>query len=186
MDIIITGYAGFDGSLSIYENEEYNRELMEQYNNCFFGVFKAGRKLIEKEETEMNDLFKKYKEKGLAEDCSDGGVLKTLWNLLKANKKGASYSQRLIPVMQQTIEICELYELNPYRLGSGSCKVWLTANSGEIISKARSVGLPAEIIGYAEKGLAIKRTDGSETAYLLRPQPDEILKMAELLRKAED
>ncbi len=186
MDIIITGYAGFDGSLSIYENEEYNREILEQYNSCFFGVFKTGRNLIENERLGMKALFGKYKEKGLAEDCSDGGVLKALWNILKLNKKGASYSQRLIPVMQQTIEICELYELNPYRLDSESCKVWLTDNSGEIISMANSIGLPAVIIGYTEKGLAIKRVDGSETAYLLRPKSDELLKMTKLCRKTED
>ncbi|MDO4438036.1 MAG: hypothetical protein Q4B86_01115 [Eubacteriales bacterium] len=186
MDIIVTGYAGFDGSLDIYENEEYNREIREQYNSCFFGIFKTGRKLIETEKSEMEDLFVKYKNEGLAEDCSDGGVLKALWNVLKANKKGASYSQRLIPVMQQTIEICEMYELNPYRLDSSSCKVWLTTDSGEIISRAENAGIPAKIIGYTEKGLAIKRIDGSETAYLLKPKQDELLKMTKLHRKADD
>lgn len=47
-----------------------------------------------------------------------GGVLAGLWKMAEAGETGIQADLRKIPVRQETIEICERFDLNPYRLFS--------------------------------------------------------------------
>lgn len=50
----------------------------------------------------------------------EGGILAALWNISGAYEQGISFSLLKIPVSQEIIEVCELFDLNPYRLRSAS------------------------------------------------------------------
>ena len=63
------------------------------------------------------------------EFAGEGGVLAALWNFSGIYCTGLDVDLRLFPVHQAAIEICELFELNPYRLYSENC-VLLAADSG--------------------------------------------------------
>ena len=40
MDIVVTGYAGFEGSKAIYNDKVLGSKLKERYSESFFGVFR--------------------------------------------------------------------------------------------------------------------------------------------------
>lgn len=43
-----------------------------------------------------------------------GGVLGGLWNMLEQINAGMEIDLRKIPIRQETVEICEFFDLNPY------------------------------------------------------------------------
>ncbi len=173
MNIVVTGYAGLSGSLTILKNEECREKLLKRYSKSFFGVLEN-----HKEQTALtgglDGLFRSAEAEGLAEDAADGGVLSALWRLLKRNHTGGCYSQKAIPVLQQTIEICELFGINPYRLSSAGCRVWLLEDTGLIAGEAAPAGVPLSVIGFTSKGVAIRRTDTEGDSSLRRPGGDEL------------
>lgn len=178
----MTGYAGLDGSRKIYQHMEYRRKLLMKYSECFFGVLESRPEMAfadgSGEDSALRQRFLKEKEKGLAADAADGGVLAALWHLLKSRKLGGTYDLSKIPVLQQTIEVCEMFELNPYRLYAPSCRVWLAQEPGEILSDAAGAGVPFAVIGYTAGGVAIRRTDTDVPSSLRRPEGDELYRLS--------
>ncbi len=113
------------------------------------------------------------------EYVEEGGVLAALWNISGAYEQGITFSLLKMPVRQELIEVCELLDLNPYRLWCGDC-VLVVANHGEdMVQGLAEFGIRAAVIGKVEKGIARKMTGVGGTGYLERPQPDEIYKLIE-------
>ncbi len=111
------------------------------------------------------------------EYIEEGGILAALWNLSGAYGQGMTFSLLKFPVKQEIIEVCELLDLNPYRLWSGEC-ILMAANHGEdLVARLAEEGIRAKVIGKVEKGIARKMTGVGGTGYLERPQPDEIYKL---------
>ena len=113
------------------------------------------------------------------EFIAEGGILAALWNLSGAYEQGITFSLLKIPVRQEIIEICELLDLNPYRLWSGECVLMTSDHGWDMVDQLREQGIRAAVIGKVEKGIARKMTGVSGTGYLERPQPDEIYKITE-------
>lgn len=124
--------------------------------------------------TELDRLYLKAFDEGRAADGSAGGVLAALWRVLKASRSGGMYSQRSIPILQQTIELCEMFELNPYRLHAPECRIWVTDDTGAVMRAAAGAGVPFGVIGFTSKGAAIRRTDTETDSSLRRPEGDEL------------
>ena len=111
------------------------------------------------------------------EYVEEGGILAALWNISGAYGKGITFSLLKMPVRQEFIEVCELFDLNPFRLWCGDC-VLAAANHGEdMVHELAEQGIFAAVIGKVEKGIARKMTGVGGTGYLERPQPDEIYKL---------
>ena len=150
-----------------------------KYSERFFGVLESGFCSISAaEQTEagikLEERFLRAKADGLAGEGTEGGVLAALWRVLKARRMGGSYDLRAIPVLQQTIEICEMFALNPYRLYAPSCRVWLADQPGEILRDAAGAAVPSAVIGSTAGGAAIWRTDTEVPSSLRRPEKDEM------------
>jgi hydrogenase maturation factor len=98
----------------------------------------------------------------------------TVWNLSGAYGLGVEVVLRDIPLRQETIEICQRLELNPYRLyGAGS---WLLAspNGGRLVKNLEKLGIPAAVMGRVTGGNARAVIHGETVAYLERPRRDEL------------
>lgn len=111
------------------------------------------------------------------EPVEEGGVLAALWNLSGAYLQGISFSLPMIPVSQEIVELCEYFDLNPYRLSSGECLLAAAENGGALVLAAEEAGILAAVIGRAEPGIARRMYGLGTTGYLERPQPDEIEKL---------
>ena len=181
MDIVVIGYAGLSGSLEIYKLKR--EALRARYCSRFLRPFEEG-KLVFPDEAVLEESLRR----GLIsyiEAADEGGVMAALWRVLDKAKKGCEYSQRKIPVLQQTVEICELYGINPYRLSSKGCFVCLCNNERELsayLEMSGCEGLVSTYIGRTDSTKARKRTDGEETAFLRRPEPDEVLRFKDKIK----
>ena len=45
----------------------------------------------------------------------EGGFLSALWKMAEASGAGLSADLRSVPIRQETIEICEIFDVNPYK-----------------------------------------------------------------------
>ena len=105
----------------------------------------------------------------------DGGIMTALWILAGYSGAGMRVGLRDIPVKQETIEICEVLEINPYHLLSGGCTLMTADNGYRLCADLKELGFEAAVIGHitADKDKAIINGDG--IGFLNRPQTDEYI-----------
>lgn len=107
-------------------------------------------------------------------EVSRGGILASLWKISEDSGTGLEADACLIPIRQETVEICEFFDLNPYRL---LCRnVWIagTAGSWRILRDIKKLGLPCAVIGTVTTGPARMLKGTAGWRYLERPMPDEL------------
>ena len=113
-------------------------------------------------------------------DVSRGGIFGALWEMAERAGVGLTVDLRKIPVKQETIEICEFFELNPYELLSGGCLL-MTADNGEALTEALAAAdIPAAVIGRTTDGHDRVIWNEDEKRYLDKPKADQIYSADEL------
>ena len=111
------------------------------------------------------------------EPAGEGGILTAIWNLTGAYETGVKFYLRQIPMRQETVEVCERLELNPYRLYSRGCVLLTADNGGQLVRILAEKHIPAQVIGRVNKGIAREMIVQEGRGFLERPQPDEITKV---------
>ena len=99
---------------------------------------------------------------------SFGGVTAALWILGEKLQTGLAVDLRAVPIRQETVEICEELDLDPYELrGDGA---WLIAvkDAEEAVLRCRILGIPAVKIGETTADTARVLTCGEIVRYLER------------------
>lgn len=147
MDIVMTKWAGVEGtSILAAEGEKqllsyYRKELVEEGKKYgdYLSVVKDSQIAMKHHVAAMHDV-------------TEGGIMGALWELGEKANLGMIVDQDLIPIRQETIEICEYFDLNPYMLiGSGSLLV-ITNESEAMIANLSKQGITATVIGQMTKG----------------------------------
>lgn len=109
-------------------------------------------------------------------DASEGGILAALWELAESSGVGLSIDLRKIPIRQETVEICEFCEVNPYMLASSGCLVLAADHGQSLADRLAAERIPAAVIGRATAGRDRLLYNGDEKRYLDKPAQDEIYK----------
>ena len=166
-DLVVAGNPGLAGAAVIAER--FHSHLKTWFSGEYLEELEAaGQKAEGALEPVLAELASEITE---AEPIGEGCVLKAIWNLT-----GARFALRQIPVTQATVEICERFELNPYRLYSSSCALLASENGGRLAEKLKARGIEAAVIGAVRKGIAREMIVQEGQGFLERPQPDELLK----------
>lgn len=117
--IIMIGYAGLMGTdiIARSKKDELGKRFAYSYiEGAYFN----------KEEYSVRDkvrfLIDTFGENVLyMHDVSHGGIYGALWQLGVKIKHGISINHADIPIKQETVEICEFFDINPYMLdGTGA------------------------------------------------------------------
>ncbi len=104
----------------------------------------------------------------------EGGVFGGLWELAAANGVGLVVDLKRIPVRQETIEVCEYFDLNPYELLAGGSLLIVTSNGGELVHELEKTGVPAAVIGRTTQGNDRIVCHGEESRFLEPSCSDQI------------
>ncbi len=170
-DLVAAGYAGCEGAAVIAgaKREELLARFSGSYADQAAAAFCGP----------LPGDFRYWQLMGASEyePAGEGGILTALWNLSGAYGLGIEFNLRRIPLRQDTVEICEFYGLNPYRLLSGGCAVLAAANGGRLAERLEAAGIPAAVIGRVKRGIAREILTDEGTGYLERPQEDELKKV---------
>lgn len=166
-DLVAAGFAGREGARLIAKARE--EELLGWFSRSYV------RQIQEKDSFTI-DRSAPWQEYGALEweEVGEGGILTALWNLSGAYTLGFEVNLHQIPVKQETIEVCERYDLNPYRLYSKNCVVAAAANGGRLVKRLAEEGIPSAVIGTVNPGIAREICYGQVRGFLERPREDEL------------
>lgn len=176
-DLVAAGYAGLAGTRIIVE--EKRQELEMHFAARYLDSILEYSWHAEKRQKKADDKRFALTER---EPAAEGGILTAIWKLSGSCRLGVEFSLRKIPVLQGTIEMCEVFGLNPYRLYSEGCWVQAADNGGRLVEQLWEEEIPAAVIGRITKGIARIVINGEERGYLNRPQPDELEKVIQTER----
>ena len=108
-------------------------------------------------------------------DASEGGVFGALWEFAEAAGVGLQIDLKKIPIRQETIEICEFFDINPYKLASQGAMIIAAADGNAVVRALAAQEIPAVVVGKAtDSNDRVLLCDG-ERRFLETPQTDELL-----------
>lgn len=171
-DLVVTKWVGLEGSTIIAkEKEEYlsskiSKDIIEKCKGFseLLSVIKEGKIAVECGVSAMHDI-------------TEGGVFGALWEMASASNVGLSIDLKKIPIRQETIELCEVFDINPYMLISSGSMLIGTKNGHELVKKLKQAGINSEVIGKATKGNDRVINNRDESRFLEPPKSDELYKV---------
>ncbi|MCT4598348.1 MAG: AIR synthase family protein [Vallitalea sp.] len=171
-DIVITKWAGLEGTAIIAkDNEEklrqhFNTELMDRAIALGNYISVVDEAIIARDHgaTSMHDV-------------TEGGVFGALWEMAACSNVGIEVILEKIPVKQETIEICEYYEINPYKLISSGCMLITTYNGQQLVDKLTQKGISSSLIGKVVTGKNKIVIQSDTRRSLTPPKTDELYKV---------
>lgn len=142
MALVMTKYTGLAGTALLAST--YHKELQKRYPSL----------LLRKAEA-LYDMVSVQPEAKLAaalgvtamHDIAEGGVFGAAWELAEREHIGLTIDLRKIPIRQETVEICEFFDINPYQLKGDGALLLLTDESVRLLSAFEEAGIPAAVIG---------------------------------------
>lgn len=113
---------------------------------------------------------------GAMHDASEGGIFGALWELAEGAGVGLEIDMRKLPIRQETVEVCEYCNVNPYELLCGGCLIMTAADGPGLVRILEREHIPARVVGRVTEGKGRILVNGEEIRYMDRPQRDSIYK----------
>ena len=110
-------------------------------------------------------------------DVTEGGIFGALWEMGAASGVGISAELMKIPIRQETIEVCEVFDINPYRMMSSGSLLIGCPNGNFMVRELEKEGIPAAVIGRATETNDRVVENTNETRFLEPAGSDEIYKI---------
>lgn len=170
-DLVMTKWTGLLGTARLAK--AHLEELTEKYTNEFIS-HAAG---FTKYNSAVEDA-QIAKEAGVTSMhyVAERGIYGALWELSMAAGVGFEVELANIPIRQETVEICEFYDLNPYQLMSGGSLLIGTGNGNAMVKALCEAGISAKVIGKAVRGNDKVIIREGERFFLEPPKADEFHK----------
>lgn len=169
--LVMTKWAGLEGTAILANDRE--KELLSRYGKSFLegasefmshiSVVQEARIAAEIGVSAMHDI-------------TEGGVFGALWEMGEASNVGIEVEMKKIPIRQETVEICEFFDINPYMLISSGCLLIGTNYGDEIVDALQRAGIEAAVIGKVTGGRDKVIINGEERRFLEPPKSDELYK----------
>ena len=172
MDIVMTGFAGLNGS--VFLACEKQKELSRRYPVSFLEEAKKQERLLwqipEAAPAGKSDGCSTYSfsEKGISGMylLSKGGVFAGLWDMGRLAGVGLKIYGKKIPIKQETIEICNFFDVNPYQMNSEGCALLLSENGYRLKERLFERGIFSEVIGFTTQDNDRIVINGEERRFL--------------------
>lgn len=110
-------------------------------------------------------------------DITEGGVFGALWEMASGAGVGLEVDLKKIPIRQETVEICQYFDLNPYQIMSSGSMMIVTDDGHELVRKLETAGIHAAVVGRTNSSNDRILRNGEDVRYLDKPQPDELYKV---------
>lgn len=110
-------------------------------------------------------------------DVTEGGIFGALWEVGEASGVGIVADLKKIPIKQETIEVCEVFDINPYMLISSGSMLIGCPKGNLLVEKLKEQGIEAAVIGRATEDNDRIIISGDETRYLGPAGSDELYKI---------
>ncbi len=167
-DLIMTKWIGLEGTVALVGEKltqlqtRYPLQLLEQAADFekYLSVIPEAATAIKSGATAMHVV-------------REGGVFGALWELAQRSGVGLVVDLKRIPVKQETIEVCEFFDINPYELLSGGSLLIAADNGMDVVAALEQQGIAAAIIGKMNDSNDRVVINGEEKRFLEPAKNDE-------------
>ena len=177
-DLVMTKSSGLAGAALLAKH--YRENLHERYTYTFIDKAIA-------REAEVSVLPEIEVLKGLGirhmHDVAEGGVFGAVWELCERLCAGVELDLKKIPICQETVEICEYFDVNPYQLKGDGALLFLTHDSTAAMKALKEAGIPAAVIGRINESNDRILINEEETRFLEPNRIDDYEKARTFERK---
>lgn len=169
MDIVMTKWIGLEGTSILAKDRQ--QELLARYPQKMIDTAKEFDRYLSVVKEGMIGA-----EYGVASmhDVTEGGIFGALWEIAEASDVGLEIDLMAIPVRQETIEVCEFFDINPYQLISSGSMLMATTDGNGLVAELKKHDVQAAVIGKATKGNDRVLLHGEERRFLEPPKTDEL------------
>lgn len=170
-DLVVTKWIGLEGtSILAKEKEEILRERLPREIWETARDFDQYLSVVPDAETAM--------EVGVTamHDVTEGGIFGALWEMAAASGVGLEIDLGKIPIRQETIEVCEIFDINPYMLISSGSMLIGTDHGSRLVEELKKAGIHSAVVGYATMGNDRVIVNGEERRFLEPPKTDELFR----------
>ena len=172
MDVIVTKWIGLEGtSIIAKEREEelltrYPKTLVEAAKNfdAYLSVLPEAAVAVESGVSAMHDV-------------TEGGIFGALWEMAESAGVGLEIDLKKIPIRQETVEVCEFFDVNPYELISSGSMLMAASDGNGLVRALTAADIPAVCIGKVTEGNDRVLLSGEERRFLEPPKADELYKV---------
>jgi hydrogenase expression/formation protein HypE len=171
-EIVMTKWAGIEGTAIIAAAKE--EELKTKYSASFI---EGAKNLIEHISVVPEAMIARTYGVTSMHDITEGGIFGALWEIGVASKVGIEVDLKKIPLKQETVEICEFYDINPYMLISSGCMLIITDKANQLVDQLKANGIKSAVIGRITEGNDRIIINEDERRYLEPPKSDELYKV---------
>lgn len=161
MALVMTKYAGISGTALLAS--KYRKRLQKRFPSLLIEKAEALYNMVSvRTEAELAAGF------GITamHDVAEGGVFGAVWELAERENIGLTLDLRKIPIRQETVEVCEFFDINPYQLKGDGALLILTDESIRLISAFEEAGIPAAVIGMVTENNDRILKNGDEVRFL--------------------
>ena len=170
-DLVVTKWIGLEGTSILAAEKEKEllaklpAELVETARafGKLLSVVPDGRVAMEIGVSAMHDV-------------TEGGIFGALWEMAAASGVGLEVDLRKIPIRQETIEVCEVFDINPYMLISSGAMLIGTDHGSQLVEALKRAGIHGAVVGRATKGNDRVIINGEERRFLEPPKTDELFR----------
>lgn len=169
-ELVMIGAAALEGTIML---ENAGREKLKQKFSQQF--LERIQKLSLKTQIEnMIPLVKELEKEAVIYCIGRSGVFGALWEMASKAKKGFLVELLDIPIYQETIEICEFFNVNPYRLRSAGAILLAVDYGKPLVDRCIREGFLAATIGSIRDNADKIICNGEERQYLNMPKAVKI------------
>lgn len=164
-DIVVTKWIGLEGtSIAAREKE---KELLERFPAYLVEEAKGFDKYL----SVIPEAAVAGKSGVCAmTDVTEGGIFGALWEMAESSGVGLEIDLKKLPIRQETVEICNQLDLNPYELISGGCLLIAADNGTDLIRNLeKKISRPRSWVKRPEGTTGLSGT-GKKNASLNRPK----------------
>ena len=174
-ELVVAGWVGLDGSAVLArERADYLKSFLPE------GMILRAVHFFESESAGSEEELAKEADVSAVTDMCDGGIFGALWDMGAASGVGFEADLDKIPIRQETIEICEIFDINPYMLRSCGSMLIGSSCGSRLVSRLEEAGIHAVVIGYVNGG-ADRVVRNKDARRFLEPRhPDELFRALEV------
>ena len=172
MDVIVTKWVGLEGTAIIAKERE--EELLTRYPktlvdtakgfDAYLSVLPEAAVAVESGVSAMHDV-------------TEGGIFGALWEMAESAGVGLEIDLKQIPIRQETVEVCEFFDVNPYELISSGSMLMAASDGNGLVRALTAANIPAVCIGKVTDGNDRVLLSGEERRFLEPPKTDELYKV---------
>lgn len=171
-DLVVTKWIGLEGSSIIAKEKEdilkksLPKEMIDTMKEFdqFLSVVPESRIAMDVGVSAMHDV-------------TEGGIFGALWEMAAASNVGVTVDLKKIPIRQETVELCEVFDLNPYMLISSGTMLIGTEHGNQLVEILRQAGIHAAVVGYTTESNDRVIVNGEERRFLEPPKTDELFRV---------